>query len=127
MFAEPDLAFFSLAEFPLIQTKIVDFFKIQRGPAAAAEPTEGKKRKRRALVVSKKRSRKLLPFTPSEDPARRLTQMASLATALTATGAVFSNDLTYVPGMAPRAANSAALEAGGMQVRHTATSNSTTY
>ncbi|KAM0880620.1 hypothetical protein ACQ4PT_033456 [Festuca glaucescens] len=104
-------------QFPLIQTKIVDFFKIQRGPAAAAaEPTEGKKRKRNALVVSKKKSRKLLPFTPSEDPARRLTQMASLATALTATGAVFSNDLTYVPGMAPRSANRAALEAGGMQV-----------
>ncbi|XP_047076032.1 histone-lysine N-methyltransferase ATXR6-like [Lolium rigidum] len=105
-------------QFPLIQTKIVDFFKIQRGPAAAAAAaaTEGKKRKRKALVVSKKRSRKLLPFTPSDDPARRLTQMASLATALTATGAVFSNDLTYVPGMAPRAANSAALEAGGMQV-----------
>ncbi|KAK1614321.1 hypothetical protein QYE76_019838 [Lolium multiflorum] len=105
-------------QFPLIQTKIVDFFKIQRGPAAAAaaEAPEGKKRKRKALVVSKKRSRKLLPFSPSEDPARRLTQMASLATALTATGAVFSNDLTYVPGMAPRSANSAALEAGGMQV-----------
>ncbi|CAM0947456.1 unnamed protein product [Alopecurus aequalis] len=105
-------------QFPLIQTKIVDFFKIQRGPAAAAaaEPAEGKKRKRKALAVSKKRSRKLLPFTPSDDPLRRLTQMASLATALTATGAVFSNALTYVPGMAPRSANSAALEAGGMQV-----------
>uniref|UniRef100_A0ACD5VAK7 Uncharacterized protein n=2 Tax=Avena sativa TaxID=4498 RepID=A0ACD5VAK7_AVESA len=105
-------------QFPLIQTKIVDFFKIQRGPAAAAafEPSEGKKRKRKALVVSKKKKRKLLPFNPSEDPVRRLTQMASLATALTATGAVFSNDLTYVPGMAPRSANSAALEAGGMQV-----------
>ncbi|KAF7077487.1 hypothetical protein CFC21_082041 [Triticum aestivum] len=107
-------------QFPLIQTKIVDFFKIQRRPAfAAAEPPEGKKRKRKAasaLVVSKKKSRKLLPFTPSEDPGRRLTQMASLATALTATGAVFSNDLTYVPGMAPRSANQSALEAGGMQV-----------
>ncbi|KAM3309654.1 hypothetical protein ACQJBY_030749 [Aegilops geniculata] len=107
-------------QFPLIQTKIVDFFKIQRRPAfAAAEPPEGKKRKRKAasaLVVSKKKSRKLLPFTPNEDPVRRLTQMASLATALTATGAVFSNELTYVPGMAPRSANQSALEAGGMQV-----------
>lgn len=106
------------AEFPLVQTKIVDFFKIQRGPAAAAESSEGKKRKRKAggiRLVSKKK-RKLLPFNPSDDPARRLRQMASLATALTATGAVFSNELTYVPGMAPRAANRAALESGGMQV-----------
>lgn len=110
------------AEFPLVQTKIVDFFKIQRGPAAAlaaaAESSEGKKRKRKVggiRLVSKKK-RKLLPFNPSDDPARRLRQMASLATALTATGAVFSNELTYVPGMAPRAANRAALESGGMQV-----------
>ncbi|GJN18855.1 hypothetical protein PR202_gb06061 [Eleusine coracana subsp. coracana] len=102
-------------QFPLIQTKIVDFFKIQRSPDLA----EVKKRKRKpsgALVVSKKKKRKLLPFNPSEDPAQRLRQMASLATALTATGAVFSNDLTYVPGMAPRSANRAALESGGMQV-----------
>ncbi|XP_037487656.1 histone-lysine N-methyltransferase ATXR6-like isoform X3 [Triticum dicoccoides] len=106
-------------QFPLIQTKIVDFFKIQRRPAAAAaEPPEGKKRKRKAtsaLVVSEKKSRKL-PFTPSKDPVRRLTQMASLATALTATSVVFSNDLTYVPDMASWSANQSALVAGGMQV-----------
>lgn len=42
--------------------------------------------------------------------------MASLATALTTTGAEFSNELTYVPGMAPRSANQAALERDGMQV-----------
>lgn len=42
--------------------------------------------------------------------------MASLATALTATGTEFSNELTYVPGMAPRSANRAALEQEGMQV-----------
>lgn len=42
--------------------------------------------------------------------------MASLATALMATGTEFSNDLTYVPGMAPRSANCAAFENGGMQV-----------
>lgn len=42
--------------------------------------------------------------------------MASLATALTATGAEFSNELTYVPGMAQRSANRAAFEQGGMQV-----------
>ncbi|WVZ59524.1 hypothetical protein U9M48_009650 [Paspalum notatum var. saurae] len=42
--------------------------------------------------------------------------MASLATALTVTGAVFSNHLTYLPGMAPRATNRTTLEARGMQV-----------
>ena len=42
--------------------------------------------------------------------------MASLATALKASGSEFSNELTYVPGMAPRSANCAALERGGMQV-----------
>lgn len=67
-------------------------------------------------MVLKKR-RKLLPFNPSEDPTRRLIQMASLATALTATGTDFSNDLTYMPGMAPRSANCANLELGGMQVK----------
>lgn len=66
-------------------------------------------------MVSKKK-RKLLPFTPSDDSRRRLVQMASLATALTATKTEFSNELTYMPGMAPRDANSPALEHGGMQV-----------
>lgn len=42
--------------------------------------------------------------------------MASLATALRASGTQFSNELNYVPGMAPRSANRAALEKGGMQV-----------
>ena len=55
-----------------------------------------------ALVVSKKKRRRLLPFSPSPDPAQRLRRMASLATALTATGAAFSNELTYKTGMAPR-------------------------
>uniref|UniRef100_A0A0D9VBJ4 [histone H3]-lysine(27) N-methyltransferase n=1 Tax=Leersia perrieri TaxID=77586 RepID=A0A0D9VBJ4_9ORYZ len=108
-------------QFPLVQTKIVDFFKIQRNPAmsaAAAESSETKKRKRKqgGIRVVCKKKRKLLPFNPSDDPARRLRQMASLATALTATGAVFSNELTYAAGMAPRSANRAALESGGMQV-----------
>lgn len=57
-----------------------------------------------------------MPFNPTADPARRLEQMASLATALTATGTDFSNELTYVRGMAPRSANCASLEHGGMQV-----------
>ncbi|XP_057471060.1 histone-lysine N-methyltransferase ATXR6 [Actinidia eriantha] len=104
--------------FPFVQTKIVDFFRIQRSsePTQKLSPDSRKRRKRTcSLLVSKKR-RKLLPFNPSEDPTRRLEQMASLASALTASGADFSNELTYMPGMAPRSANSSDLEQGGMQV-----------
>ncbi|XP_052206062.1 histone-lysine N-methyltransferase ATXR6 isoform X2 [Diospyros lotus] len=103
--------------FPLVQTKIIDFFRIHRSSERIQKPSQDSRKRRRAssLVVSKRR-RKLLPFNPSEDPTRRLEQMASLATALTATGAEFSNELTYMTGMAPRSANRAALEQGGMQV-----------
>lgn len=78
---------------------------------------DAKKRRRRpaSLVLQKKR-RRLLPFVPSEDPAQRLKQMASLASALTALHMKFSDDLTYMPEMAPRSANRATLENGGMQV-----------
>lgn len=43
--------------------------------------------------------------------------MQSLAIALRDTRTEFSNDLTYVHGMAPKSANSAALEREGMQVK----------
>lgn len=59
-----------------------------------------------------------MPFHPSENPSERLEQMASLATALIATKTEFSNDLTYVPDMAPRSANCPNLEQGGMQVKN---------
>ncbi|XP_068635106.1 histone-lysine N-methyltransferase ATXR6-like isoform X2 [Aristolochia californica] len=107
-----------LKRFPLIQTKIVDFFRIQRSPDFDRKPfQDNKKNKRRlgGLIMSKKK-RKLLPFSPSEDSRRRLEQMASLATALMATGTKFSDELTYMPGMARRSANQASLEPGGMQV-----------
>ncbi|CAA7399812.1 unnamed protein product [Spirodela intermedia] len=104
-------------KFPLVQTKIVDFFRIQRPLSDSDSAWKKQQRRKRVggLVVAKKK-RKLLPFVPSEDPKRRLAQMASLATALTTTGTQFSNELTYSPGMAPRSANCAALERGGMQV-----------
>ncbi|XP_058087718.1 probable Histone-lysine N-methyltransferase ATXR5 isoform X2 [Magnolia sinica] len=109
-----------LTMFPLLQTKIVDFFRIQRGLDAldkCTSPLDARKRRRRStpLVMCKKR-RRLLPFSPTEDPVRRLEQMGSLATALTALRMEFSNELTYMPGMAPRSANQARLERGGMQV-----------
>lgn len=75
-----------------------------------------KKRRRNSGLVMSKKSRKLLPYNPSEDYIRRLEQMASLATVLTATETQFVNKLTYVPGMAPRSANCASLEREGMQV-----------
>lgn len=79
---------------------------------------DARKRRRRSgsLVLHKKR-RRLLPYIPSEDPARRLKQMGSLASALTALQMEFSDDLTYMPHMAPRSANQAKFETGGMQVR----------
>ncbi|XP_071716889.1 histone-lysine N-methyltransferase ATXR6-like [Rutidosis leptorrhynchoides] len=108
----------TILRFPLVQTKIVDFFRIQR----SSQPTDNvpqeirKKRRRTSCIATSKKKRRLLPYSPSQDPATRLQQMASLATALTATGAEFSNHLTYIRGMAPKSANSPALEKDGMQV-----------
>lgn len=78
---------------------------------------DARKRRRRSgsLVLQKKR-RRLLPFVPTEDPAQRLKQMGSLASALTALHMEFSDDLSYMHGMAPRSANQAKFESGGMQV-----------
>ncbi|XP_059304542.1 histone-lysine N-methyltransferase ATXR6 [Lycium ferocissimum] len=110
----------NLTKFPLVQTKIVDFFRIQRPSSSTNELTPGKdcqkKRKRSSSLVRTKKRRRLLPFNPTKDPTRRLEQMTSLATALLAAGAEFSNELTYMEGMAPRSANRAALEREGMQV-----------
>jgi len=63
-----------------------------------------------------KKVRKLLLFVLGDYSKRRLEQMASLATVLTATKTEFSNELTYMPGMAPGDANSPALKRGAMQV-----------
>ncbi|KAL4371930.1 hypothetical protein HN51_016974 [Arachis hypogaea] len=105
--------------FPLVQTKIIDFFRIKRSSEETLTSIQDVRKKRKrgsSVALLKKKKRKLLPFVPTEDPKRRLEQMASLATALMATKAVFSNELTYIPGMAPRSANCPALESGGMQV-----------
>ncbi|KAM3290302.1 putative Histone-lysine N-methyltransferase ATXR5 isoform X2 [Capsicum chacoense] len=100
------------------QKKIVDFFRIQKESQIVIRCTSAqdiRKRRKRSLVFHKRR-RRLLPFTPTEDPQQRLDQMASLASALTALGMDFSDELTYMPGMAPRSANRAKFESGGMQV-----------
>ncbi|KAF6163632.1 hypothetical protein GIB67_036092 [Kingdonia uniflora] len=116
---------------PLMQTKIVDFFRIQKCegeeevekcastaqdylPSLAWFSDRRRRRRSGPLVIYKKR-RRLLPFAPSEDRARRLEQMGSLATALTKLHIEFSNDLSFMPGMAPRSANQASFEKGGMQ------------
>ncbi|XP_066315919.1 probable Histone-lysine N-methyltransferase ATXR5 isoform X1 [Miscanthus floridulus] len=106
--------------FPMKQTKIIDFFGIQKDGQDAQAPKcrlsqDARRRRKRSLVMHKKR-RRILPFVPSEDGARRLKQMASLATALTSSKTEFSNELTYMPNMAPRSSNMARLEVGGMQV-----------
>ncbi|XP_061342507.1 probable Histone-lysine N-methyltransferase ATXR5 isoform X2 [Gastrolobium bilobum] len=104
----------------LSQKKIIDFFGIQKCAIRAKDKrssSQGNKRRRRSgSLVLQKKKRKLLPFIPSEDPAQRLKQMGSLASALTALHMEFSDQLTYWPGMAPRSANQAKLENGGMQV-----------
>lgn len=107
-----------IKEFPLVQTKIVDFFRIQRSSRAAHTSLieSRKKRKRSTSLIVSKKKRRLLPFTPSRDQERRLQQMGSLATALTTSAVEFSDKLTYMPGMAPRSANRPALEKGGMQI-----------
>ncbi|XP_052479059.1 probable Histone-lysine N-methyltransferase ATXR5 isoform X3 [Gossypium raimondii] len=100
------------------QKRIIDFFKIQKsgdGKKKCNLSQDTRKRRRRPLVLLKKR-RRLLPFIPSEDPNQRLKQMGSLASALTAMQMEFSDDLTYSSDMAPRSANQAKFENGGMQV-----------
>ncbi|CAI9283304.1 unnamed protein product [Lactuca saligna] len=75
-----------------------------------------KKRRQKNCIAASKKRRRLLPYSPSEDPARRLEQMASLATTLTTIEAEFSNVLTYIHGMALRSPNRPAYEKEGMQV-----------
>ncbi|XP_047317279.1 probable Histone-lysine N-methyltransferase ATXR5 [Impatiens glandulifera] len=102
------------------QTKIIDFFRLQKcfiSPEKCSSNQDARKRRRRSsILVVQKKKRRLLPFIPSEDPAQRLEQMGTLASALTALRLKFSNDLTYKHGMAPRSANQSELEYGGMQV-----------
>ncbi|KAK9950066.1 hypothetical protein M0R45_005572 [Rubus argutus] len=81
-----------------------------------SKPYSRKRRRRSGSLVLQKRRRRILPFVPSEDPAQRLKQMGSLASALTALHMEFSDDLTYMPGMAPRSANKSKFEDGGMQI-----------
>ncbi|KAB5556388.1 hypothetical protein DKX38_007297 [Salix brachista] len=104
----------------LSQRKIIDFFRIQKSKKddikkKCSPLQDSRKRRRRSLVYQKKR-RRLLPFIPSADPTQRLKQMGTLASALTALHMQFSDDLTYLPGMAPPSANQAKSEQGGMQV-----------
>ncbi|KHN31131.1 Histone-lysine N-methyltransferase ATXR5-like protein, partial [Glycine soja] len=101
------------------QKKIIDFFGIRRSSDDANDKRSSqdakKRRKRSRPLVLHKKKRRLLPFVPTKDPAQRLKQMGSLASALTALNLEFSDHLTYLPGMAPRSANQASLENGGMQ------------
>ncbi|KAK6924228.1 Zinc finger, PHD-finger [Dillenia turbinata] len=101
------------------QKKIVDFFGIQKCSASdkyAPQPDTKRRRRRSVSLVLQKKRRRLVPYTPADDHSRRLAQMRSLATALTALGMVFCDDLIYQQDMAPRSANQAKFEKGGMQV-----------
>ncbi|XP_027339201.1 probable Histone-lysine N-methyltransferase ATXR5 isoform X1 [Abrus precatorius] len=103
------------------QKKIINFFGIQKcsddvTDKGSSSQDAKKRRKRSGSLVLQKKKRRLLPFVPTKDSARRLNQMRSLASALTALRMEFSDHLTYLPGMAPRSANQSTLENGGMQV-----------
>ncbi|CAI9108991.1 OLC1v1008716C1 [Oldenlandia corymbosa var. corymbosa] len=104
----------------LTQTTIMDFFGLQKCTESMEklDSVLGMRRKRRrnGSLVFHKKSRRLLPYVPVEDESQRLRQMQSLASALMAMNINFSSELTYMPGMAPRSANKARLEKGGMQV-----------
>ncbi|KAF2571487.1 hypothetical protein F2Q70_00006400, partial [Brassica cretica] len=105
----------------LSQKKIMHFFRIEKQidqtERSQLSQEESRKHRRRSCSLTvKKRRRKLLPMVPSEDPEQRFAQMGTLASALTALGIKYSDDLTYVPGMAPRSANRSKFEKGGMQV-----------
>ena len=69
-------------------------------------------------MILTKNKRRLLPFVPTQDRARRLKQMGSLALALTSVQVEFSDELAYRPGMAPRLANKAMMEKDGIQVAY---------
>ncbi|WVZ18543.1 hypothetical protein V8G54_005865 [Vigna mungo] len=102
------------------QKRIIDFFGIRRSYFYADDKSSSqdakKRRKRSRPLVLHKKKRRLLPFVPTKDPAQRLKQMGSLASALTALNIEFCDHLTYLPGMAPRSANRAELENGDMQI-----------
>ncbi|KAL8034741.1 hypothetical protein ABFX02_12G049200 [Erythranthe guttata] len=103
------------------EKEIFDFFRIQSGDEFAEKcddaPKDTKKRRRRTSTLEfRKKRRRLLTHIPSQDPARRLAQMRSLAMAMTSQNLEYSNELTYNPSMAPRSANRSSFENGGMQI-----------
>ncbi|GJW21979.1 hypothetical protein Tco_0032601 [Tanacetum coccineum] len=82
----------------------------------SCEHETSKRKKKTSSLVHYKKRRALLPYVPSKDYDCRMKQMQSLASSLTSLNLEFSNDLTYPPGMAPKSANQAFLENGGIQV-----------
>ncbi|KAL9148540.1 hypothetical protein ABFS82_12G047900 [Erythranthe guttata] len=105
------------------EKEIFDFFRIQSGgefefaDKCDDAPKDTKKRRRRTSTLEfRKKRRRLLTHIPSQDPARRLAQMRSLAMAMTSQNLEYSNELTYNPSMAPRSANRSSFENGGMQI-----------
>ncbi|KAK4772672.1 hypothetical protein SAY86_014447 [Trapa natans] len=105
------------------QDKVLEFFRIQKSCEScdtkdgSLSPQDYRKRRRRwAPPVFQKKRRRLLPFIPHKDHDRRLTEMSSLASALAASNMEFCDDLHYSKALAPRSANQAKLEKGGVQV-----------
>ncbi|KAG0581882.1 hypothetical protein M758_3G016800 [Ceratodon purpureus] len=102
-------------EFQMVQRKIVEYFRFKKfvPSKTVMEGIEKRTLKKQKSSSSQKRGLRLLPYVPTIDLQRRLEQMASLAAALTNIGLDFSDSLSY--GYAPRTANRAANEKGGMR------------
>ncbi|TKY66721.1 Histone-lysine N-methyltransferase ATXR5 [Spatholobus suberectus] len=102
------------------QKKLINFFWIRRSYGDVDDRLSSqdatKRQKCSAPLVLHKEKRGLLPFVPTKDPAQKLKQMGFLTSALTTLNMEFSDHLTCLPGMAPRSANQAVLENGGMQI-----------
>jgi [histone H3]-lysine27 N-methyltransferase len=72
------------------------------------------------IEIITRHKRQQLPFVficVDDDFKMRLEQMALLLTPLIATKTEFSDELTFMSGIAPMDANSPDLECGGMQVK----------
>ncbi|KAG9131669.1 hypothetical protein Leryth_009419 [Lithospermum erythrorhizon] len=102
------------------QKKIFEFFRIQKSNEVnwrcEASQDIKKRRRRSGPPVFHKKRRRLLSFLPTEDPARRIFQLESLASALTALKMDYTDRLTYLPYMATKSANQAKFENKAMQI-----------
>ncbi|EYU30394.1 hypothetical protein MIMGU_mgv1a024331mg, partial [Erythranthe guttata] len=74
-----------------------------------------KRRRRTSTIEFRNEQRRLLTNIPSQEPARRLSQIRYLAMALTSLNFEYINKLTYSPSMAPCSAYPSSFENAGIE------------